>query len=84
MQLRIWYEGAWHNVKETSVPKTARQLLSYLSFAGGNDCFSKFSGGVYKITKQLTWVFVCRCYTDLSFGEYLKISKDENYGISKL
>ena len=56
-------------------PTTFKQLRRFLILNNGNDCFSKFGGKVYKITRDNTWEEICTRITDLTFDEYLKISK---------
>lgn len=55
-------------------PKTFRKLRGILNLNGGRDCFSKSDGFIWKISKEGTWVNICRNIDQLTFSEYLKLS----------
>lgn len=55
-------------------PNTFKQLRKFLLENGGYDCFCKWGGEVYKITRGNSWVKVCRNITDFTYEEYLKES----------
>lgn len=56
-------------------PVTFKQLLGFLSCNQGRDCFAKFEGSVWMISREGTWIKVCRNIPDLTFNEYLKLSE---------
>lgn len=56
-------------------PKSFKELKGFLECNGGRDCFSKWGGDVYMITIEGTWSKVCRCLPDLSFSQYLYLSR---------
>lgn len=55
-------------------PKSFRELISFLNYNGGRDCFTKSLGHVYKITRKGAWVKVCHNLGDKTFTQYLKES----------
>lgn len=67
--------GIFTTIDDNKSPRTFKELRGFLILNDGFDCFSKHSGEVYKITKNNTWIRICRCLTDLTYKEYLKESK---------
>ena len=63
---------------DNKAPTTFKQLRKYLIENGGNDCFSKSGGYIFKIQKNNTWIKICRNISDLTFQEYLKESLKNN------
>lgn len=59
---------------DTRSPRNFKELLGFLKCNNGRDCFCKFQGKVYMVTKDLTWKEVCKNVSDLTFNEYLKLS----------
>lgn len=57
-----------------SRPKTFKQLRGFLVCNGGRDCFSKFQGNVWMISKTGNWEKIVKNIPDLTYNEYLKIS----------
>lgn len=56
------------------LPSSFKKLRGYLIDNGGYDCFSKWGGKVYKISRKGDWIEVCRNISDLTYNEYLKES----------
>lgn len=73
--MKIFYNGLYRNFNPEKAPKSFRELRAFLMASGGNDCFSKSNGFVWKITRDNKWQQVCRNIDMLSFNEYLKLSK---------
>jgi len=63
------------STNKSTRPRSFKQLRVYLLKNDGFDCFSKWGGEVYKITRDNKWIKICRCLPDLTFEEYLKESK---------
>lgn len=66
--------GRFTKIDDNKNPNNFKELLGFLTCNNGVDCFSKFQGNVWKITKQGTWQKICKNIPDLSYNEYLKIS----------
>jgi hypothetical protein len=56
-------------------PNTFKKLLGFISMHGGRDCFSKFQGKVWMISREGCWVLVCKNVPDLTYSDYLELSK---------
>lgn len=63
---------------DKQTPRNFKELRGFLICNNGRDCFSKFQGNVWMISKEGLWVKVCRNVPDLTFNEYLKLSKQNN------
>lgn len=75
MTLETFINGRFTKIDDQKCPSNFKHLLGFLSCNSGYDCFSKFQGKVWKITRNGKWVEVCRNIPDLTYAEYLKISK---------
>lgn len=76
MLKETYKQGRYTKIDDNRNPHSFKELRGFLVCNGGNDCFSKSDGKVWKITRDNKWIEVCRNITDLSFNEYLKISKE--------
>ena len=73
--MEIYKQGRFTTINENTSSTSFKQLLGFLKCNQGNDCFTKFQGKVWKITKDNKWEYVCNNIPDLSYIEYLNISK---------
>ena len=73
----IYKQGRYTKIDDNRNPHSFKELRGFLVCNNGNDCFSKAYGKVWKITKDNKWIEVCRNITDLSYNEYLKLSKND-------
>lgn len=55
-------------------PTTFAELRRFLVNNSGRDCFSKYQGQVWMITKEGNWRYVTRCLPDMNLNSYLKTS----------
>lgn len=69
-------KGKFVFIDDQKSPNSFKELLGFLVCNKGNDCFAKFQGNVWKITRENSWKKVCKNISDLSFSQYLKISKE--------
>ena len=76
---RIFYRDRFRNIKLDKSPKDTRELISFLSYNNAPLCFVKGVGGWYKISKNNSFLFVCRTLYLMSFQEWLKVAKDDNF-----
>ncbi len=70
----IYKNNTFTYIDDNKSPNNFKELLGFLNCNGGKDCFSKFQGNVWKITKKGTWEKICKNIPDLSYNEYLNIS----------
>ena len=70
-----WINNKFKFITGKENPRNFKELLGFLVCNKGRDCFTKFQGNVWMITKYGTFEKVCRNVSDLSFEEYLKLSK---------
>lgn len=59
---------------ETHHPQSHVWLRAFIKAAEGRDCFSKFKGKVWMLTKEGNWKEVCRNFSNLSYNDYLELS----------
>lgn len=64
-------------IDENKSPSNFKQLLGFLICNRGRDCFSKFQGKVWMITKAGKWKEVCRNIGDLTFIDYLNLCTND-------
>ena len=74
MLKEIYRNNTFTTIDENKAPRTFKELRGFLICNQGKDCFCKWGGNVYKITREGKWECVCRTLPSLSFKEYLKIS----------
>jgi len=71
----IFIRGSFSKIDaDNSYPATFRNLLGFLVCNNGRDCFAKFQGNIWMITREGAWERVCRNLSDLTYNEYLKLS----------
>lgn len=60
-------------------PRTFKELNMFLILKLAPTCFIKQNGNIYKLLPDTTFVFVCRNLDQLTFGEYLNLSLNNNF-----
>ena len=61
-------------MNEDRYPKSFKEIHKYLVNNGGRDCFAKYQGKVWMLTRQGNWRYICRCLGDITLENYLKLS----------
>lgn len=68
-------QGRFTKIDDNKTPRNFKELRGFLFCNEGNDCFCKAFGKVWKITRDNKWIEIYKNITNLSYNEYLKISK---------
>ena len=70
-----WRHNKFQKITGKENPRNFKELLGFLTCNKGRDCFMKFQGHVWMITGEGTMQKVCRNIPDLTFEEYLNLTK---------
>ncbi len=74
-KLEIFKNGCFTKIDPNKAPRTFKELRGFLLCNGGNDCFVKQQGKIWRITKDNKLMYVCRTLPELAFADYLELSK---------
>lgn len=76
MELNIWLNGRFTDVKPTDIVKTTKAVHSFACSNSLRDCLFKSQGGYYKLCKDGILVKACRALNMITFADLYEILKD--------